>query len=281
MFGISRIYIGRNILNSKIKADREYGDFIEWAGSGVFDLTYQNARPDDIKYLSEHVYHKRKKVFMHDEKETWQVLNPSIFNPAPFNDYFYINIAALVDMPWYVLAGVSPGQLTGSEIGMSDYYKTLMNLQDTVYTPHLENIYTELLRGQGRSFENYMVEWNPIYTDETNEATILKLRAEAAQILYNINSIDETEARLMAQNGIADKDGNSILRKELPFMETQRPVVEIEPVIEPTPEPPTKQEGWMTALEKMVYEQEKLRGQIELLEQDERIKDAEKKRKQL
>jgi len=148
LFGISRIYIGRNILNSKITFDKASGSFIEWAGMGVFNMTYEGASPDDIKKLSE-IYRTRKKVFIHDEKETWEVLNPTIFNPQPFADFFYINIAALIDMPWYVLAGVSPGQLTGSEIGVGDYVKTLMSLQETTYTAHLESIYSEVLEGEG------------------------------------------------------------------------------------------------------------------------------------
>jgi hypothetical protein len=277
IFGISRLYIGRNIINSKIIADRDFGTFIEWAGSGVFDNTVTGANENIIKELALR-YKSRKKIFMHDENETWQVLNPTIFNPEPFAQFFYINIAALFDMPWYVLAGVSPGQLTGSEIGMADYTKTLSNLRETVYSYYLTTIYTELLRGQGRSFDEYQVEWNPDYVDETSEATILKLRSDAAAVLYNINSIDEEEVRLIAQNGIVDKDGNSVLKKELPTIDNQ-PSIVIQPGSipeEPIVPPPKKEEGWMTADEKLQYEKEKLIGEIELIKQDERLKNASK-----
>jgi hypothetical protein len=108
-----------------------------------------------------------------------------------------------------------------------------------------------------------------------SEATILKLRGDAAAVLYNINSIDEEEARLIAQNGIVDKDGNSVLKKELPTIDNA-PSIVIQPGStpeEPIP-PPKKEEGWMTADEKMQYEKEKLIGEIELIKQDERLKNA-------
>lgn len=282
LFGISRLYIGRNILNSKIIFDKASGSFIEWAGMGVFNLTYEGANPDDIKKLSE-IYRSRKKIFIHDEKETWDVLNPTIFNPQPFADFFYINIAAMVDMPWYVLAGVSPGQLTGSEIGIGDYYKTLMNLQETVYTPHLEQIYTELLEGNGSSFENYRVEWNPIYVDENSEADILTKNTNTAVAAVNANMITEEEGRLIMRNGIQDKDGNCVLEDEMPEIEPE-PTVVVQPAGFPPKEEkplpkPEKQADWLTAEEKLRIEQERLLGLIELQKQEERLKLAEKKPK--
>jgi hypothetical protein len=279
LFGISRIFIGRNIIDSKIKFDKASGAFIEWAGMGVFDLTREGASPDDIKYLSEKIYTKRKKIMIHDEKETWQVLNPSIFNPKDFADYFYINIAALVDMPWYVLAGVSPGQLTGSEIGVGDYYKTLMNLQETVYTPILESIYKELLEGNGSSFENYRIEWNPIYVDENSEADILTKNTNTAVAAVNANMITEEEGRLIMRNGIIDKDGNCVLADEMPDIEPE-PQIIISPAQEEpgTQKPfPQKQEGWITAEQKLLMERERLLGQKELIEQEKRLEDAKKK----
>jgi hypothetical protein len=279
LFGISRIYIGRNIIDSKIKADKYYGSFIEWAGMSMLDVTYTGASPNDIKYLSEHIYTKRKLVNIHDEKQVLKTESPTVFNPEPFNNYFYINIAALVDMPWYILAGVSPGQLTGSEIGVADYYKTLMNLQETVYTPILESIYTELLEGNGSSFDNYRVEWNPIYVDENSEADILTKNTNSAVAAVGANMITEEEGRLMMRNGIMDKDGNCVLADEMPDIE---PPPVIQPVLppqgEPVEKPPVKpNEEWLTAEQKLIVEQEKLLGRLELIEQEKRIEDASKK----
>jgi len=52
----------------------------------------------------------------------FDVKNPTHIDPSPFYDYFYTNIAAVIDMPKHMLIGGEMGNVTGSEVGTSAYY---------------------------------------------------------------------------------------------------------------------------------------------------------------
>jgi hypothetical protein len=265
-FGISDVYTGRKILQSILTADEQYGEFIEWTGTGVFDLLIKGASVDDLKNAESKIK-KRRKINAHNEDTEWSVLNPVIFSPKEFNDYFILKLAALMDMPQYVLSGVQPGQLTGSEMGFLDYLNHIQSIRTNVFKPHIEHLYKLLLEGQGLSFDDCELDWQMSYIDETTEATILKLRAEAGSLAMDRFAITEDEYRDMLKNGITNFKGESILEKEEPAIPEPEPVKPIIPV----------NEKYMSKAEKVLFEIEKLKGKRELEEQDRRLKEANKK----
>jgi hypothetical protein len=283
LFGISDIYTCHRILESKMNADKYFGEFIEWAGKGVFDLTLTGANTTDLKE-AELKLQKRKQINTHDENAEWKVLNPTVMSPKEYYDYFFINIAASMDMPQHILTGVQPGQLTGSEIGLADYYNNITNLQELIFTPILERLYIQLLKAYGRSFNDYMIEWNPIYIDETSEALIFKTRAEGGKYLFDSFAIDEDEYRMIAREGIQKLSGESVLEGETP--DREKPSIPIK-----KDEIPVQVQQFyidlLTTEEKLALEQKKIRqyehekelGLQEIKEQEQRIKAAKKGRK--
>jgi len=280
LFGISDVFTCSKILTSKMNADVYFGEFIEWAGSGVFDATLNGASDTDLKE-AEKKLKTRKKINLHDENTTWQVLNPAVFSPKEYYDYFFINIAASMDMPQHILTGVQPGQLTGSEIGLTDYYKNITNLQRNVFTPILERIYTLLLEANGRSFEDYEIAWNPIYIDETSEAQILLARAQAGKLLMDSYAINEDEYRAIVKDGIQELSGESVLEGNVEVRPEPAPI--IQPFSPKQVEVPVETQRFyanlLTTEEKMKIEKEKLLGKIELELQDKRIQEAKEKAK--
>jgi len=271
-FGISNVFTIRKIAQSVLTADEQYGEMIEWVSTGVFDLLLKGANNDDLKNAETKIT-KRRKINVHDENAEWSVLNPTIFDPKNFNDYFLLKTSAAVDMAQYILSGVQPGQLTGSDMGFSDYLNHIQSLRYDVFIPHINQICTLLLEGQGRSFEDYEVDWQMSYIDETIEASILKMRSEAGSLAYDRGVIDEDEYRNMLKNGISDFKGESILDKALPVNpRVLKPIMEQPSVVEN----PVLTANYMTTAERVLFEIEKLKGKQEVMLEAQRLKEAEK-----
>ena len=260
LFGISDVFTCGRVLKSMMNADIYFGEFIEWAGKGVFNVTLKGATQTELEEAQKKI--KRTNVQLHDENAEWDVLNPVTMSPKEYYDYFFIKIAATLDMPQHILTGVQPGQLTGSEIGLADYYKNITNLQELVFTPVLEKIYTLLLQGNGRSFDDYKIAWNPIYIDESSEAQILQMRTAAASQAIDHFVIDENEYRMIMREGIQNLTGETTIP-------IQKPV--IQPSIEKKPDTRISSEE-----ERLRIEREKRIGELELLLQDKRVANAKK-----
>uniref|UniRef100_A0A6M3KYV7 Anti-CBASS protein Acb1-like N-terminal domain-containing protein n=1 Tax=viral metagenome TaxID=1070528 RepID=A0A6M3KYV7_9ZZZZ len=264
LFGISDVFTCGRVLTSMMNADIYFGEFIEWAGKGVFNVTLKGVTESELADAQQKI--KRSNVQLHDENATWEVLNPVTMSPAEYYDYFFIKVAATLDMPQHILTGVQPGQLTGSEIGLADYYKNITNIQELVFTPILEKIYTLLLQGNGRSFEDYEIRWNPIYVDEQSEANILLSRTNAAAMAHDRFIIDDDEYRMIMKEGIQDLAGTSTLKEDVDIEQPETPVEDILP-----------EEKIKTDAEQLRIMREKRIGELELILQEKRVKDAKTK----
>jgi len=264
LFGISDVETCSRILQSMMNADVYFGEFIEWAGKGVFDVTLDGVNETQLNEAAKKL--KRNNLQIHDETAHWQVLNPAIMSPKEFYDYFFIKVAATLDMPQHILTGVQPGQLTGSEIGLADYYKNIINLQELVFAPALTKIYSLVLKGQGRSFENYKIEWNPIYIDEQSEAQILQARTNSAVMALDRFIITNEEARTIMKEGIQNLEGNIVLNND-----EQNKDVDI-PSEETITE--TKSNTIISDVLSLKALREKRLGELELELQEKRLKDA-------
>jgi len=272
-FGISAVKVLWNILNSKMNADVSAGEILNWFGRGMFDVTIENMDDDQEKAAHKELK-KHPDYLIHDEDYRLDVKNPTRVDPSPFYDYFYTNIAAVMDMPKHMLIGSEIGNVTGSEVGTSAYYSDIENIQRLIFTPIVENIYTELLRSHGKTWR-YDIKWNPIFVDELSEAKILQTRAYAATQSKNANIIDTGESRKMLNDGIVHLDPDKKIEpliNDSPKMSD--PNVEPQPVIKPE-----RHIRKLTPMEQEMINRNKLIGEIELIEQEKRVEQAKRSKK--
>jgi len=287
LFGISDVYTCSKTLTSKMNADEQYGEFIEWMGAGAFDVMIKGATRDDL-LSAEKVLKHRHNINLHNEETEWKTLNPVIFNPKDFNDWFLINIGAVRDMPYYMLAGTQPGQLTGSEMGFMDYMNHIKSLRENVFSYHIEKLYDMLLKGNGygEGMQEYRIRWKESYIDEQAEANILKMRTDAAGIALDHFAIDENEFRDIMKQGIKDMEQRDVIGDVPPPVQPQAPVI-VQPVQQPAADKTVVQSreykkqypDLLTTEERLKLEKDKLRGKLEMLRQEERLDEAEKTRK--
>jgi hypothetical protein len=235
-FGISKIHILRNILNSKMEGDVAAGDTLGWASHGIVDTTITGMQDDQEREML-NLYKQQPSAYVHDEDYEINVHNPEAINPKPFYDYFYTNIAAVMIMPTHMLTGAELGNVTGSEVGFGAYVHDVENIQKVIYTPIIEKIYRQLLKSQKLEWK-YDIVWNPIFVDELSEGKILQVRSYSAVNSKNAGIIDEVEARRILNNGVVDLDVNKVPEPKEPVVPVDQPNVEPQP---PTKSPTVKQ----------------------------------------
>jgi len=135
--------------------------------------------------------------FAGTERHEFDILNPEAVNPDPFAKYYYINCASALEMPFMVFMGAQKGQLTGSEVDLSDWYNLLESKQYIKFSPVINTINNAYLKGAWKG----KVVWQPIYVDDKKEADIKKIYAETAKILFNdAGLITEIEGRQWLRN---------------------------------------------------------------------------------
>ena len=280
-FGISRINVLSNVLQSKMTADKASGDFVDWAAKGLTDLTIDGMQDEQEKKAAQ-VLKAHPNTLIHDEDYKVQVFSPPRVDLNSFYDYFYVNIAAGLDMPKHILTGSDIGNVTGTEVGVSAYYGDVENIQKLVFTPILERIYTELLQSYGLEWD-YNIDWNPIFVDELSEANILQSRSYSSTANKSAGIISVEEARQILNEGVVFLDINKV-----PEPPEKPPEVKptIEPNIEPEEKPAEKVEEvvvshftpFLTSVQKEMIDRERELGEKEIIEQENRIKEAKKKR---
>lgn len=270
-FGISKVNIVRNILHSKMDSDVSSGEILNWFGSGLYDVMIQNMDEEQRK-ATEKKLASHPDFLIHDQDYELDVKNPTRIDPAPFYNYFYTNIAAVMVMPTHMLTGATPGNVTGSEVGFSDYIHDIENIQEVVYTPLIVKLYKHLLNTHGHTWK-YKVDWNPCFIDELSEAKILQTRSFSAVQNVNAGIIDIKEARIMLNEGVMNLVPGKIPKKP------------IQPVIVPTgtepntePQPAVKPKQDKPKMDKDSEEVEAYKEQVEfyneLIAQDNRVRKA-------
>ena len=271
-FGTAIPKVVWNILKSKMMADVSSGEILNWFGRGMFDVEITGMTDDDEKEAHAQLK-SHPDYLLHDENFKVDVKNPTRVDPAPFYDYFYTNIAAALDMPKHMLVGSEIGNVTGSEVGTSAYYSDIQNIQSLVFTPIVENIYSELFRSLGKVWD-YTIEWNPILVDELSEAKILQTRAYSASQAVGSGIVSKSEGRIMLNKGLQNLDPDDVPEDEEP----EEPEV-TDPNIEPQPavKPESNFRPYLTRAEKEMIMKNRLKGQIELELQEQRLKEAVKK----
>jgi len=227
-FGISKVHVAANILKSKMDADITSGEILSWFSHGILDMTIDDMNDDQEKDMI-NLFKQHVNAYVHDEKYHLDVKNPTQIDPKPFYEYFYVNIASALEMPTHMLTGLQLSK-GDSEVGVSDYYHDIENIQKVIFTPIIEEIYKNLLETNGYKWI-YKIVWNPIFVDELSEAKIAQTRSYSAVNNYNAGIIDIKEARQQLNNGIVDLDVNKKIDKK----ESEQPAIPDQPNVEPQP----------------------------------------------
>jgi len=283
-FGTSVIQILRKILESKMNTDEATGELMTWIGNGVRTMKIDNMGQEDFDKMMG-IFKEQPNVLVFDERFDFDIKNPTtIAKPEEYFNYFYTNIAAALVMPTHILTGIQPGHVTGSEIGISDYYNDVANVQELVFTPTLEDLFTEILKSRGRKWR-YVIKWNPIFVDELSEGKIMEKRMNASMIGYTNKLVGFTEARNIIANGVID-----INPDEKPSdVKEDAPIVPTGDANYPQPKKPVDKKGEekehyvvkpLSPASRMMIEQakkEKELGEKELVEQERRVKEAKKR----
>lgn len=202
-FGNSKVNQLRNILLSKINIDIAAGEILSWFAHGFLDVKIDNPQNDDEVKKYESVAKSHPGYWIHGDEMELGIENPEAINPKPYYDYIVMNIAACLVMPTHVLTGIQTGRTTGSEIGFSDYYRDIHDIQEMDYSPLLNQLYSMLFKANGRKWD-YQPSWNTIYVDELGEAEIIFKRAETVDKLRNGTAgpiLNTKEARKMMNDG--------------------------------------------------------------------------------
>lgn len=272
MFGVSKVNLLHNILKSKMNFDISSGEYLNWGGLGMFDVTIKNMQDEQedaaIAKLQEH-----PDFLVHDEDYELKVENPKSLDPKEFADYFFTNIAAALEMPRSMLTGSDMGNVTGSEVGMSAYLSDVANNQRIV-SPILLNIYNEYFYGYSDFPTNPLnveLKWNEIFVDELSEAKILQTRTYSAVQCVNakIPIISVEEARRIISDG-----ETNLIPEDVPDLPENEPRNVSDPNIEPQPVKKEEQIEWEELSDEQLrmIEIERELGRRELIEQEKRVK---------
>jgi len=267
-FGISKVKTAANILRSKMNADKSAGNILEFM-AGMYDIKIEGMQPEQEKKAKETVK-KHPAYLIHDEDYEVKVEKPGKVEPASFYDYFYTNIAAVSEMPKNMLTGADTGNVTGSEVGASNYYSDCADIQDVIVSPILEIIYGLYLKNFKLDW-NYDINWNIIYVDELSEAKILQTRAYSATQGYIAGILKSIEARQILNEGTIHLVGDY---ERPPEEKVSNP--NIEPQGDPKKPDKAKNIKFITQQQIDLIEKIRRNGLKELREQEKRVVDANK-----
>jgi hypothetical protein len=222
-FGISDIDILRHVISSQADIDIATGEILKWFSYGVIHWTRDGAGENSMKTMRK-IAEKHPHIYIGNEKDKLEIINPEAINPEPFYNYVIMAIAAVLVMPTHVLKGVEVGQVTGAETGYADYYKDIRDSQELIYKPQLEKLYMWLFKAyfKNRKFD-YEIVFNPMYVGEMAEAEVDAKRSATAVNLKAAGVIDLEESREYMNEGHIYLDPE----KEI---EQKEPIIEKEPV---------------------------------------------------
>jgi len=200
-FGISKVDMLRNIINSEQDIDIATGEILKWFSHGILEMTKEGMQPNERKEILK-IMENHPNFYANSDKWKLEVHNPTAIDPKEFYNYIILGIASVFVMPTQVLLGVQIGKVTGAETGYSDYYRDVKDKQELIDTPHIKQLYKELFAGYNREFK-YKPIWNDIYVGELAESELLGKRAATVQILLSSNPpvISQEEAREMMNKG--------------------------------------------------------------------------------
>jgi len=219
-FGISPIEIAQRAIQADINATKSLGDNLDMFGHpfptvNTTDNINTKQVDDAFKLLSQ-LRRKELRVGFAGFKDTkFNMLNPATPNPDPALQHFYIQLSCALEMPMLLLTGSQMSKLTGNEIELDDYYKSIKSYQNIYLTPIYNKMFI-LLLGPDKWKPNYNIEWNQLYVNEESEIANKALIMEKIGDLYSKHGlIDIIEGRqLLRKYDIGIPENNPLDQEE-------------------------------------------------------------------
>ncbi|GAH07204.1 unnamed protein product, partial [marine sediment metagenome] len=115
-FGISKVDMLRNIINSEQDIDIATGEILKWFSHGILEMTCTGMQPNERKEILK-VMENHPNFYANSDKWKLTVHNPTAIDPKEFYNYIILGIASVFVMPTQVLLGVQIGKVTGAETG--------------------------------------------------------------------------------------------------------------------------------------------------------------------
>ena len=209
--GLSKVDLLRNTIKSKKNVDIAVGRILSWFSHGLLDIKAKDINDDELEELRK-VANMHPTSWVHDEDDfEIDVINPDQLAPKDYMDFIVLNIASCLNMPVHVLTGIQVGKVTGAEIGFADYYKDILDMQELIYTPMIEDLYRRIIEARGRVWK-YSLVWNTVYVDEIGEANIMEKRMAFVTQGIQAGVIDLEEGRRMLNEGLIELDINKSIK---------------------------------------------------------------------
>ncbi|RLG44653.1 MAG: hypothetical protein DRN81_03995 [Thermoproteota archaeon] len=209
--GLSKVDLLRNTIKSKKNVDIAVGRILAWFSHGLLDIKAKDLTDSELKELTK-VAAEHPTSWVHDEDDfEIDVINPDQLQPKDYMDFIVLNIASCLNMPVHVLTGIQVGKVTGAEIGFADYYKDILDMQELIYTPLIEDLYSRIIKARGRVWK-YSLKWNTVYVDEIGEANIMEKRMAFVAQGVQAGLIDLEEGRRMLNEGLIELDINKQIK---------------------------------------------------------------------
>jgi len=274
-FSTSIIESARQAIKADNDATKYLGDNIilfskPWISINTADNTNRKAVDDAYSYLQK-VARKDIKFGYAGFKDTqFNVHNPDAPNPEASLYHFYVELAAALEMPLMFLIGEQKGHLTGSEVELADYYKSIRAIQEIHLSPIYHKMF-QMLIGDSWRYEIY---WNPLYVDEKTEVeNKTKLMKEIGELYSKHGIVDVIEARQL----LREWDINIPEQGELD--EPENDEGDEEPEDEEDNLPPPNGIRPPTEAELEIARHMRERGKKELIEQEKRLRNANRPHK--
>jgi hypothetical protein len=290
-FGMSATEIASRAIAADNNATKALGDNLDMFGHPFPTInTTDNVnikQVDDAYKALGKLKKKGLKVGFAGLKDTkFGLLNPANPSPEPSLKHFYIELAAALEMPMLLLTGSQMSKLTGNEIELDDYYKSIKSYQNIYLSPVFNKMFVMLL-GENVWKDNYNIEWNQLYTNEESEiSNKTKVMKEIGELYSKHGLVDIVEGRqLLREYGIEIPEGNPL---DEPMDEDENDGL---PFVNPPPSDDEDGDNDETAasqtwtirraknMDLALERHLKAQGKKEIIEQEKRLKEAQKHKK--
>jgi len=201
-FGIGLPQIAQRVIKADNDATKAMGDNLIMFGHPfpvINTRDNQNEKAIDQGWdILNKLRKKDLKVgFVGFKDDKFQMLNPESPNPDAILNHFYIEFAASLEIPLQLLIGSEMSKLTGNEMELADYYKSVETYQYTVLSP-IYNHLCKLLLGDEWVYD---FQWESVYTDDEMQNNINVAYMNAVGTAYNDKGLIELpEARQLLRD---------------------------------------------------------------------------------
>jgi len=234
-FSISPLEVARKTIKAASNTTEALGQNMSLFGHpfmviNTTDNTNKKQVDDAFKTLHK-LRKKELKVGFAGYKDTkFDMLNPASPRAEGALNHFYVELAAALEMPMMLLIGEQKGKLTGSEVELNDYYKSIEGNQNIMLSPIFHKMFKLLLGEESWQYEIY---WNPLYVDEKSEVEIkTKLMKEIGELYSKHGLLEVYEARQLLREHNINIPENSDLDEPEPT-DDEIETTEIEELEEP------------------------------------------------